>query len=97
MYTQKSDFFDRASKMKISSIQTQGRPCTRLRDQVMEGTPHKKGKEGHKYSRNTYGITKKLTMTMLTHHGKAGETVGLPIAAMAPGGSFDSRMQRPLQ
>ena len=36
-------------------------------------------------------------MTRLTRHGNAGETVGLPIAAMAPGGSFDSRMQRPLQ
>jgi hypothetical protein len=45
MFTQKSDFFDRASKMKIPSAQTLGRPHTRLRDQVMEGSPHKKGKE----------------------------------------------------
>jgi len=45
MYTQKSDFFDRASKMKTSSTQALGRPSTRSRDQVMEGTPHKKAKE----------------------------------------------------
>jgi len=37
------------------------------------------------------------------HHGDCmngdmtGETENLPTAAMAPGGSFDSRMQRPLQ
>lgn len=89
-----SDLSERASKMRTSNTSTEEMKYKIKRSKQRKVHRRDQVNHEHRSRRKTYGIN---TEKFKLDKGESGETVGLPTAAIAPCGSFDSRMQRPLQ